>query len=312
MITIVIRRLRAGVQPEEMGPLIERRAIICWALSFTAFALGISLCVALGITFDSDLPSIAPILPAWFAVGGMLIRRLGHDRLGGFLEAFGLIYVAGALAIFLTFAVAVISRPFQDETLAGWDAALGLDVRPLITAVQDDKPLSELIVFIYQSLHWQPLLLLAWLFATDRSLRAWRLVTAWIFGAFSAFFGLYLFPAINTYDFFGFAREDFPFMLSSAPWHPAEVMRTIKLEGVRHLSTSLLDGYTTFPSFHATAAGLFVYAAWPHHLLRWPVLAFNVAMIPATIIVGAHYWVDIIAGLAIAAFGLAAAHRLVR
>lgn len=295
-----------------MGELFERRALIPWFVAFGALASGLLLSTALGLTFDRDLPWAAPLIPAWLALGGMLIRRYGHDRFGGFLEAFALTHGAGALALFLTFALSVVSRPFADATLASWDSMIGLDVRDAILSVREAPILSRLIVAIYQSIYWQPTLILVATFATGQALQGWRFVAAWALCTCGAYAGIFLFPAINSYAFFGFERGEFPHMVSSTPWHPGEVMLKIKGEGVRHLSNAVLDGYATIPSFHAAAAVLFTVAIWPYRLLRWPILALNTAMLFATVVVGAHYYVDIITGVVMATGAALIANRLVR
>ena len=70
------------------------------------------------------------------------------------------------------------------------------------------------------------------------------------------------------------------------------------------------EGIISFPSYHAALALLLLLGAWHNAWLRWPFLAINVAMIVATPIDGGHYFVDVIAGLAIAAVSQVVARRL--
>ena len=53
-----------------------------------------------------------------------------------------------------------------------------------------------------------------------------------------------------------------------------------------------------------------VAALWPIARLRWPVLILNNAMLVATPIDGAHYLVDVLAGVVIAGGSLLAARAL--
>lgn len=312
MLATIAKRLRTGIKPDQHGSALEPRAGIAWITLLLSLLAGLALCLAAGVTFDADLVRAAPVLPFWLALSAILVRRVGHPTLGGFLEAFALTHGLGVLMIFLSFGVAVLSFPFADQTLAGWDAALGLDVRPLILSVRDDPTGTYVLGLVYRSFLFQPTLILAMLFITDRTLMAWRFVTAWTLSMAAAYIGLFFAPAVDSYRHFGFTPEEFPHLTNRTPWHTAEVLTSIKAEGLRHMSAGMLDGFVTIPSFHAVAAVLLTWAAWPNRILRWPILALNLAMLPATIVIGAHYFVDLLAGMAVATLAVLTARRLVR
>ena len=71
-----------------------------------------------------------------------------------------------------------------------------------------------------------------------------------------------------------------------------------------------LDGLIAFPSFHAAAAVMFAWAAWPIRWLRVPAMILYGLMLAATPIQGGHYFVDSLAGCAVAAFAIAVVRRL--
>lgn len=70
--------------------------------------------------------------------------------------------------------------------------------------------------------------------------------------------------------------------------------------------------HVTFPSFHAGAAPLLGWGFWPVARLRWPLVTLNVVMAASAIPIGGHYVVDIIAGVMVAAAGIAVARMLER
>ena len=70
------------------------------------------------------------------------------------------------------------------------------------------------------------------------------------------------------------------------------------------------EGIITFPSLHAALAVIVVAALWPVPVLRWAFLALNVAMLVATPIDGSHYFIDVLAGVALAALSLVAARAI--
>jgi hypothetical protein len=76
---------------------------------------------------------------------------------------------------------------------------------------------------------------------------------------------------------------------------------------LRHLDHFGLGGIVTFPSFHAASAVLYAWALWPARWMRPIVVLAFTAMLAATPINGGHYFIDIIAGTAIAVLAIVAA-----
>jgi membrane-associated phospholipid phosphatase len=70
-------------------------------------------------------------------------------------------------------------------------------------------------------------------------------------------------------------------------------------------------GIITFPSLHAALAVILMAAFWPVPIARWFGAIINSLMLAATPIDGSHYFVDVLAGVAIAIVCLVAAHKLV-
>ena len=71
------------------------------------------------------------------------------------------------------------------------------------------------------------------------------------------------------------------------------------------------EGIITFPSLHAALAVILMAALWPIPVARWLSVGINMLMLAATPIDGSHYFVDVLAGIAIAVASLAAARTMV-
>ena len=71
-------------------------------------------------------------------------------------------------------------------------------------------------------------------------------------------------------------------------------------------------GLICFPSFHTTGGILFMWALWPLRWARWPGIAVNVIMLAAIPIIGSHYLIDMIAGVALALMAISLAHAVDR
>jgi membrane-associated phospholipid phosphatase len=61
------------------------------------------------------------------------------------------------------------------------------------------------------------------------------------------------------------------------------------------------QGLVVLPSFHTVLAVLCAYAAWPLRILKIPLLALNLLIILCCPAEGGHYFVDLIAGIILAA-----------
>jgi membrane-associated phospholipid phosphatase len=70
---------------------------------------------------------------------------------------------------------------------------------------------------------------------------------------------------------------------------------------LRHLELFKLAGIVSFPSFHTASGVLYIWALWPVRYFRWAAIATNAWMIAATPLIGAHYVIDVIGGIGVAA-----------
>jgi membrane-associated phospholipid phosphatase len=78
------------------------------------------------------------------------------------------------------------------------------------------------------------------------------------------------------------------------------------------LLLSDLPGLTTFPSFHTAMGLIVIWCARGSRLLFAPMLALNALMIASTPVFGSHYFIDILAGAALAAAAVLLLRRLDR
>jgi membrane-associated phospholipid phosphatase len=86
--------------------------------------------------------------------------------------------------------------------------------------------------------------------------------------------------------------------------YQAAIIPALKQHAMHDVRLDSLRGLVSAPSFHTTAAFLFVAAAWPSKGLRWPILIVNVAMLMAIPVEGTHYLIDMIAGMVVAVLAL--------
>lgn len=255
---------------------------------------GCVLVNALGFTVAPEVWWAAitwPIMP----LGGMMMRRLGWRRSATAMECFGLTCGQAWASFLVLTPVAAISGPFADAMLAATDRALGFD---FIAYAATMRPYLGLLAYSYKSYHWQPLLIIAFLSWTGRTARCWHFITAGAVALVITTVVFPLFPAEGPFVYYA-VSEYGPL---KAPWQFGPVLHALK-DGERYLDYTLTTGLVSLPSYHAAAACIFVWATWPT-FLRWLLIPLNVLLLLGTFVIGSHYLIDIIAGMAVAAIAI--------
>ncbi|MGE0499428.1 MAG: phosphatase PAP2 family protein [Rhizobiaceae bacterium] len=192
-----------------------------------------------------------------------------------------------------------LALPLADDMLASWDAALGLDWNAYFAFVAARPALADFLGASYTSLTPVSAFALLGLLAFGRVRQAEFFVvtffaTAVVCTAAGAFF-----PAEAAVAHL----LDRPELIASFSIEPG-LYHLAHLEALRSGAMPVFDlenlpGLVTFPSFH-TAAGVVVAWCYRRTLLFWPVSAYAAMMIAATPVFGGHYFVDLIAGTAVA------------
>lgn len=240
-------------------------------------------------------PSAALALPLWavfLAGAAMLLRRYGHMRVSGSMEAIALVYGQGFAILLLLFPLTAISRPLADSTLAAADRAIGFDW-PRFVSIFVGRPTLQIgAKLIYNSFAWQPLLCI--LVIGSDAPRLWRFVTACTLAGLLVCIVYPFAPAAGAFVFFHASLNDFPTMSAATEFGPQ--IQAIQAGG-RSISADQFVGFVSFPSLHAASAVIFSWAVWPRAWLRWPLIILNVLMCVAALLVGGHYLIDALAGI---------------
>ncbi len=209
---------------------------------------------------------------------------------------FILLQLAGILNAPTQYAAAALNRPTIDPLLASADRLLGISV-PALTAWTAGHPWFVALLkwayftFIYQlflpvfALPWwgesEPL----WEFAFH--MLVCGLVTVTVFALWPAacvFSELHFQPLLNQSRFlahFAAARDG---SMTTVPW-------------------GNIEGLVSVPSFHAAGAVLVTWACRRTWLV-WVLVPINVLLVAATVLLGAHYVVDLFASACLLAGSL--------
>jgi hypothetical protein len=299
-------QLRVFVQDSaEAGAPARDRIWPVWALVVLGLVAAVDALWLLATPVELWTPGL--ILPLSVAAGiAILLGRFPLvPRLHMLLSGFAFMVAAWPTLRVYNHLVMTTALPFADARLAGWDAALGFDWLGYMLWLDRHPMLFEAMDWAYGSLDAYScaafvLMLLLVGVARAREFVLLFLLTAVAISTIGLFFPAM--TAMNHYapdpNLFQTIRPD----LGTYPVAPLERLRNLTAPG---LTLGNMPGLTAFPSFHTTMGVLVIWSARGTRRLFVPMLALNALMIAATPAFGGHYFVDLLAGAAIAVAAIA-------
>jgi hypothetical protein len=230
----------------------------------------------------------------------------GDPRVTFILGSTGQLLLIPVLMTPLTYIAAAANLPTQDVALNALDRALGLDWMAYFNFVYDRHALLFATVLAYSMIGWPVFgvpIALGW---TGRHRRMQEFTLAFGIALVATTIISTLVPAMGTYELFNY-RPDPNIFTPGAYLEQLRDLPLVRNGMLRIIDFDALTGIITFPSFHAAAAVLYLWAFWPVRWLGPIALVVNVAMLLATPICGGHYFADVFAGITIAALAIIAA-----
>ncbi|HEX8623865.1 MAG TPA: phosphatase PAP2 family protein [Allosphingosinicella sp.] len=292
--------------------LDSRPAIaLSWAMIAVMALITLASLAWLGVSAPaSSLPVGVVALVATLLAFHLRLNRIPRILIGtaAFLQ-FCLILPIGML---LSFAAAASDAPFRDGLLLAADRAVGFDWMAYAQWVDSRPWVAIAYRAAYLSFMMQPPLLIA-LLAWHGEFRRLHLFSfAFTFTLTVTCLIFYFVPAVSIYAHLQVPPEGFRNL------HPVSTFQHLEfIEGMRAGTMPWIDplkgaGLITFPSFHACGAVLLAWGFWGVRAARAPALLLNLTMLASTPLDGAHYLVDVIGGMLLAAAGIAVARTLER
>lgn len=287
----------------------QSRVIIIWTV-LAAHALMLACLPFSNVSLDPESVANAYLLmcvPAAFCayahLRGMQPLQPALDTLlAGFL-----VTVPVVTATYLAMGVAM---PITDPQLIALDEMLGFDWHGFVAFIDSRPTLAWLLALAYSSFFFQLLLLPVYFSLFRNAARAYAIVFGYTLLCIISCVISVFFPALGAFAFHGIEQADLAAINIKFAYFFLE-----QFHGVREQSEFVLNftdsaGILTFPSVHAGVAVLCAWAAWQSCLLRYPLLALNIAMAVSAISHGSHYLVDILAGIVVAVLAILVTRRV--
>jgi hypothetical protein len=294
----------------DIDALVSNSRIIWSVIAAMSFAAVVSFRAAnlsfVWMSADSALISVVVLL----AVSCFYRRIRSNPSISFSTECCAQLALILSLGCALSYPLAKMGFPYRDAALNAADTWMGLDWRAYLHFFNDRPLLATLARLAYSSMLFQFLVMIVGLAAPSRLLRLQQYILA---SALALAITLTIFafvPAAGTYAYLHIALSEFT---NLSPTTTAAQLADI--EALRTGRQSVVDGMKgiiTFPSFHTVWAVLFMWAFYPIKQLRYAAIFLNLFVIASTPIQGAHYFIDLVGGAAIAAIAVCGTARFSR
>jgi membrane-associated phospholipid phosphatase len=237
------------------------------------------------------------------AIGLIFEARRYHPVMADLFKALGFVHLAYTAAIASAAIVFYTGRefPFADAAFVAADQALGLDWVAHVKWMDRHPFISMLAQWAYDSIRYQPLVLVIVVILAGQTERAYGLLAMMVIAlATTSAVALFL-PALGPYQFFKLSVADHPNLALTPDSEWIVPITWLRAAVFDTPAPPLNVGLISFPSYHAATAILYIWVAWQTPWLKWIALVVNSAMLLGTPVHGSHYFVDVIAGSVLAA-----------
>ncbi len=307
---------KTGIADKLAAPedrLAWRIARVNWCvIAAMGIALGLGL-LAMGLSIEPGALAVIAGIAALYGVSGWyhLYRKAVPDpKMLLMLTSIGqLIFIVTFMGP-LTYVGGALNFPLQDQLFLAIDRALGIDPKALLEFFNARPDWTAWLEAGYGMIKWPLLGTPIILGMTGRLLRLQTFVMAFALALIATLVIAAFMPAIGTYYGLGIAASSMPNLdthIYALQLHDIPALRDGSL---RSLELFKLAGIVSFPSFHAASALLYAWALWPVRGFGQFVSALCAMMLVATPVVGAHYFIDVLGGMAVAAAAIWISRRI--
>ena len=267
--------------------------VVAGALSFSAFT----------IVWRSTIPTLAASF-ALLVVGVIYRTRRPNPRIAAMTMATSALLLFSMLMALSNYLALSLQRPLIDSILAGWDRALGIDWPSLVAAVQALPWLKLVLSVAYMTTLPQIAIVVVILSLSGRLDRLAEFMLAFSIAALITVAFWAAFPSFGAFAYFwqlNPALADSGLIVDAVY---ARELYDLREGRITALAIDELTGLIAFPSFHTAIAVLAAYYLWPVRFAGVLALLLNILVVLSVPFDGGHHFVDVPAGIVVAALGI--------
>jgi membrane-associated phospholipid phosphatase len=204
-----------------------------------------------------------------------------------------LVLFTNAASILSFILTGILPLPACDGALATADRVLGLNWLDMYQWLTRHPAIEAFANAVYNSLGNEMLILLIALELLGHHKQARAFLLWFMVSAIATQVIGILFPAAGAFVYYHLP-------VASTTGYVAQ-WADLRNGTLRTIDPFNNQGLVVFPSFHAALAVLCACAAWPLRILKYPLLALNLLIVLSSPAMGGHYFIDIFAGIILAA-----------
>lgn len=255
-------------------------------------------------SIEVDYMSFAPFwgIGIFFYIAAFLLVLVKDQYISAVCEIIGALFLL-VIPIFLsTFFAISVRMPLADDWLVSADRAIGFDWISYIHFIDQFPLLIRFFSAVYD-VFFILILAVPLLLVANRDIeRAFAFIFGFEFLSFLSSFISIWFPSMGAFYSYGVQASDMEYMVPIVGYGFLEQFLFAYSGNLETISVGNLSGILSFPSVHAGVAFWVFWTAQKIKGARWPICFIALSMAISAISHGSHYMVDILAGLAVAAF----------
>ncbi len=198
------------------------------------------------------------------------------------------------VGFFLLMVGVIITTPFplHDQNFYNMDLALGYDHKILIQYMVDHTFIRAMLAYLYDSLKTIILSVAIGLLLS---------LSVTLYYRYAAYFLISFLIGALIYYFF--PSTDVASIIPSPIFSPSAYVAIHQFDLEHHykIITLFAIALISMPSFHTIWAMAISFVFWKHKIMRYVAMLYTILVIISALLLGAHFLVDILAGLLVAA-----------
>ncbi|HEX8573936.1 MAG TPA: phosphatase PAP2 family protein [Allosphingosinicella sp.] len=283
-----------------------------WSLVLLGLVAAVDALWLVATRVSLSMPGL--VLPwSMAALIAVLLRRSSlRPRVRTLLSGLAFMLAAWPALRVYNHLVMTTGMPLADARLSAWDSALGFDWLGYLLWLDRHPLLLYWMDWAYGGLTAYSAAAFVLVLLLIGAGRAREFLLLFLITAVAAStIGLF-FPALAAMTYYAPDPELFRTVPANLGAYHVDILDRLRTAAAPVLDLRHLPGLTTFPSFHTAMGVVVVWCSRGSRILFAPMLALNALMIASTPAFGSHYFVDILAGAALAAAAVLLLGRIER